>query len=321
MNFHKRKKHTRLFKVLFLLIGVVFPLWLTLFIYSQFFEVDTDEAHRLNNAVNQRNYEFARGNSFGFTDRERMSDKPPHIFRIAVLGDSYIWGDGMPYQKIWSHKLEVKLLADYDSLEIMHWGINGWSTLDEFNFFKEHGKDFEVDLLIIGWVSNDPDVGRMKQVEPGDPAKEYPLLNKILPPLAQSLINHKRDNDYDKWEKELYTQKNLKEYQKVLKDFSNYLALQHTPSLYVLTPCNFEKEEEKEFAMVRPIIAAAGFPCLDIFPSGKERFKQYSAMELRANPVNAHPGDSLTEFFANEVKAYLERNNYLKSVPAKQKYQ
>ena len=105
-------------------------------------------AYTFNDSINRRNAEYAKGNSFGFTDRERTRTKPKGVFRIAVLGDSFIWGSGLDYEQIWSHKLERKLLAEYDSIEVMSWGLCGWSTLDEFNFYKEHGKDFDIDLLM-----------------------------------------------------------------------------------------------------------------------------------------------------------------------------
>ena len=43
----------------------------------------------------------------------------------------------MPYEQVWSHLLEKKILAKYDSVEVLHWGRCGWSTLDEINFFKQ----------------------------------------------------------------------------------------------------------------------------------------------------------------------------------------
>src|ERR1700749_3010656 len=73
----------------------------------------------LNKAINDQNTAYAKGNTFGFTDKERTPQTPKVKYRIAVLGDSFIWGDVLPYQKVWSHKLEAQLLAQYDSIEVI----------------------------------------------------------------------------------------------------------------------------------------------------------------------------------------------------------
>src|SRR4051812_13244556 len=86
---------------------------------ARLFSDDKRDARELNERTNKRNEEYAKLNQFEFTDRNHTPDKPKGIFRIAVLGDSFIWGDGLPYENIWSHKLETKLSAEYDSLEVL----------------------------------------------------------------------------------------------------------------------------------------------------------------------------------------------------------
>ena len=105
-------KRIRIYKII---AGVIFGL-LLLVLVSEVMDVadsfDSD-GYELNKRVNERNQQYANTNVFGFTDKERTMRKPKGVFRIAVLGDSFIWGDGLPYEKVWSHKLEQRLEAKY----------------------------------------------------------------------------------------------------------------------------------------------------------------------------------------------------------------
>ena len=297
---------------------LLFSLLVILLIYIFTRVTHTGDVTAINNndAINQRNLIYSRGNSFGFTDKERKTDKPKGVFRIAVLGDSFIWGDGLPYDMVWSHKLEKKLLRDYDSIEVIHWGKNGWSTLDEFNFFKEHGKDYDIDMIIVGWVDNDPDIGTIPHVVPGNAAKEFPLLYKINQPLANVMQCFKKNYEYKDWLSQLYGDKNLEDYQHVLCAFQQYIAQRNIKLLFVMTPgSEFGNNTKKHFDLVRPMFTKANLAYLDLFDPVKKRLAHYSPQELLANPANGHPGELMTEEFAAEVMDYIVKNSYLQGVP------
>jgi hypothetical protein len=304
------RNQLRLNKIIYT-AGYVLLILLVLFLLNKVYYPANGDPNELNNAINTRNSEYARQNPFGFTDKKRSDKKQHGTYRIAVLGDSFIWGDGMPYEKVWSHKLETKLLMEYDSIEIMQWGKNGWSTLDEFNFFKEHGKDFDVDLLIIAWVDNDLDIGKIPPVHAIDPAKEMPVLNKICAPLAEAWIGHKEDRAYSAWMKKIYDKQNLEEYMNLLKNMGAYLDSLHLRGLYVMTPGPFDNNEEQHFSLMEPVLRNSGLPCVNLYPALYQKLHQYSNKELIANPVNGHPGEIMTEAIASEVEAYLKSKHYL----------
>jgi hypothetical protein len=110
----------------------------------------------LNNRINQIHQDKARLNSHGFNDNEYSLLKPPGVTRIAVLGDSFVWGVGVDDRVIWTHKLEYMLNQNGVRSEILNWGKPGWSTLDEYRFLKSDGIHYEIDLLLVDFVVNDP---------------------------------------------------------------------------------------------------------------------------------------------------------------------
>ncbi len=73
---------------------------------------------------------------------------------IVILGASYIWGSGLKPGFRWPDKLNNKL----NNCEIHSFGANGWSSLDKFQFYQSRLKHLKFDHLIIGYVTNDPDL-------------------------------------------------------------------------------------------------------------------------------------------------------------------
>ncbi len=304
---------TTQFKVIGAALALV-PLVILIKLGVDFFKMPGGGDYALNDAINKRNDSCASTNLFGFTDRNHTPAKPKGIFRIAVLGDSFIWGDGLPYEQAWSHKLERKLLAKYDSVEVLHWGNCGWSTLDEFNFYKQHGKDYDINLLIIGWVDNDPDVGKWPEIRPLSVEQAYPILSQVYPTLARRWANSQEIIVTNKWYEHLYSDENLKDYEKLLTDFHDSLSAQKVESLVVMTPSPFLKFANWKFAKAEPLIRQSGFPCFNLYGPAQKKLGNYSLAQLQANPVNGHPGLLMTEEFANEVMEYLEGNHYLDSL-------
>lgn len=173
----------------------------------------THQDKSLNEEINQENRANSKKHPHGFNDAVRPMEKAPGVYRVAVLGDSFVWGDGVPYEQIWSHKLERLLLTAHPGkVEVLSWGLRGWSTLDEYTFLKQHGINYHIDLVIVGFVTNDPDMGLYKQryFRIHDVSGFGPL-RKILPNAVdfigertESLISKLFDLGYGNWEQKLY---------------------------------------------------------------------------------------------------------------------
>ena len=100
-------------------------------------------------------FQQAKKHPFGFNDRVVEFSKLPQERRVAVLGDSFVYGDGLHNEDRWSVRFEKLLRVRHPDLQVLHWGRNGWSTFDEFNFLKQYGGALGVDLLLVGFVTND----------------------------------------------------------------------------------------------------------------------------------------------------------------------
>jgi hypothetical protein len=81
-------------------------------------------------------------------DVERQVDKKPGVFRIAVFGDSMTEGVQVDLEQTYTQQLEKLLLARGLSVEVLNFGMNGYSPLSGFLLYDTYGKTFHPDLVI-----------------------------------------------------------------------------------------------------------------------------------------------------------------------------
>lgn len=72
-------------------------------------------------------------NSIGLRERE-LNKRPKAEKTILVLGDSFIWGDGLPVESLVTTKLEKKLNQIGYNVEVVNGGGGGGNAESEYNF-------------------------------------------------------------------------------------------------------------------------------------------------------------------------------------------
>lgn len=97
-----------------------------------------------------------RTNSYGMRGPERAPAKRPGVFRIALLGDSYAFGWGVEEEQTFAVQLE-RLLSNERAapVEVLNFGVPGYSTFQQVTQFLDERRDFEVDLVLVFFVDND----------------------------------------------------------------------------------------------------------------------------------------------------------------------
>lgn len=81
-----------------------------------------------------------RINRFGFRDRD-WADKPPGVYRIAVLGDSFTAAVQVPLEVAWWRQVEGRLQAcDYrdQALEVMNFAVSGYGMAQQLETLRHH---------------------------------------------------------------------------------------------------------------------------------------------------------------------------------------
>ncbi len=106
-----------------------------------------------------------RANSRGIRERELPIPKPPDVFRIVALGDSFTLGEGVRVEDTWPRQLEGVLRRYYPGrvLEVINAGVNAYDIRQELEHYRRNMREYEPDMVILAMVWND--------ARPGDAAR------------------------------------------------------------------------------------------------------------------------------------------------------
>lgn len=247
---------------------------------------------------NLRNFfhgEMITTNSLGMRDDEPQPEGDDSLHRIAVLGDSFTFGLGVPDNRTYSNALEnlLNTRIDGEKFEVLNFGVSGYSTRDEALVLKYKAMDWDLDLVVVGYYLNDP------EIEPAQPLHSYyqdPRWwqhSNLLRLVAQN--KHKWDmwrlgsGDYLRY---LHATEGGK-WQSVVEalgDIEQLAAEREIPVLLVIFPyvtiatwADYAYEDLHE--QVRDAAIATGIYALDL----RDDFSKYPADLLIVGKKNRHP--------------------------------
>jgi len=95
-------------------------------------------------------------NSHGFRDFERTYEKPPGVFRIVVLGDSYVEGFQVPLENAFPAQLEKQLNGQSTGgrrYEVIALGQSGFGTAEEYLRYLNFGTQYSPDLVLLAFLT------------------------------------------------------------------------------------------------------------------------------------------------------------------------
>lgn len=97
-------------------------------------------------------------NRYGFREREFEVPKPPGVYRVMVLGDSFTWGYGLSLEERYSAIAEARLnqASVGRRFEVLTFAIPGYSTIRQRNLLDHYKLEVEPDLIVVGFCLNDP---------------------------------------------------------------------------------------------------------------------------------------------------------------------
>jgi len=91
-------------------------------------------------------------NADGFRDAPHAEAKAPGAYRVAVLGDSFVFGSGVPQESILTRRLAARL---GNGFEIVNLGVPGYGTDQELLTLRRWGRKLSPDLVLVGFFWND----------------------------------------------------------------------------------------------------------------------------------------------------------------------
>jgi hypothetical protein len=135
------------------------------------------------------------------------------------------------------------------------------------------------------------------------------IFYRIFPTLTDKLWNIVYKRNYANWMNNLYEEENLGKYNKLLDSLHNRILADHVTHFYVLTPSCLPGGCYSKYDSIRPHLQKLGFDVLEVNKACKMQLADCTDDELKANPVNYHPGTYLTDVFSSEVFNYIQQEH------------
>ena len=123
---------------------------------------------------------YVKINSLGYRDVEHTREKPPGVFRIAVLGDSMTEARQVSIADTFCKQLEKRLSGrpEFGNLkvEVLNFGIGGYGTDQELLTLRLHVLDFSPDLVMLAFCPGNDVAGNSRQLILNPERKPFYLL-------------------------------------------------------------------------------------------------------------------------------------------------
>ncbi len=295
-----------------------------------------------NLARGQVNQKPADGNWLWRSTGFPVTEQATKSRRILVIGDSYVWGDGYANMNdLWWRQLQRELTRrGYNQVEVIAAGLNGASTRNQLEQARQLVPVYKPDLLIWGYVANDPDewvngkrvVKRI--VENMPPDRALWLLNElasrdILPRLSYQLKKAREGKIIERmsgeehgyylseWTMKLLEGENFELYKNTIKELGRFQAESGIPGFMIALPNNPDEQHfSVRYDKIRPLMQSANLEFYDILNDyvawsatliDGEKFVELGRdHRWGINPADGHPGTSSTYFYAVKAADFLE---------------
>jgi hypothetical protein len=94
-------------------------------------------------------------NSLGWRDKEYTLKKPANTIRILILGDSFVFGEGVESSEIFGNVLEDMLNSQPQEMthyEVFTMGVGGYTTDNEYLQYQDKGLKYDADIVILAML-------------------------------------------------------------------------------------------------------------------------------------------------------------------------
>jgi len=125
---------------------------------------------------------YIRINSAGMRDdREINKEKPPGIYRIAVLGDSYAEAlqvdVSLAFWRILEKKINECGFSRDKRVEVINFGCSAYSTAQELIMLRQYAGSYNPDMVILAFLSGNDVRDNSKEIVGSDRRPYFHLLN------------------------------------------------------------------------------------------------------------------------------------------------
>jgi lysophospholipase L1-like esterase len=96
-------------------------------------------------------------NSLGFRDVEYPGTPPDEGVRLVVLGDSFTFGQGVPFSDVYTEILEHELSQAVAPVhvEVINFGVQGYTVQDEVATYLDIARELRPQIALLAMIADD----------------------------------------------------------------------------------------------------------------------------------------------------------------------
>jgi len=244
-------------------------------------------------------------NERGLRDRPILP-KGKEEFRVLALGDSIVFGWGVPQDQIFPVRLEQLLERRMGRpVRVINSGVGGYNTVQEVAYFKEEGITFQPDLVLLTYVENDIDETPDHLIT--DHRGEQSFLQMVMRPVEKlwlyRLVQHAHGYGFnvrdDHRPQALSSRKGWDDSLSALDELVSMCRARNVPLMIFYYRLNVDADNP----LLADVIAhAKGFPVKDVGPW----FAGQDILTLIVSKIDPHPNAEAHRFLAEHMAIDIE---------------
>jgi len=252
-------------------------------------------------------------NSQGFRDREFSVKKDENVKRIMFLGDSFTLGWGVPFDSIYSKKLERGINKTEPKFEVINLGIGNYNTSMEIELFKQKGIQFDPDYIILMFFINDaePTPATTTSFKYSMIKNSY-LMAFLFDRYVKLRASFDQQFDWRKYYSELYNENSpaLEKCRQALKELADICRKKDIGLLFVNIP---ELRELKEYSLamatdfIRVAAEEENVSFLDLLPV----LRKHEPLSLWVTPEDPHANEKANTIIADAILDKIKSENLI----------
>ena len=108
-------------------------------------------------------------NAEGFRDVEHPLVKPPGTTRIAVLGDSFVFGSGVAFDQIITSRMQALAPERGWDVEVLNFGVTGTGPVNMLRLWEQVVSRYRPDIVIIAVYAGNDASDALRESKEGRP--------------------------------------------------------------------------------------------------------------------------------------------------------
>jgi len=280
----------------------------------------------LNDIFSKKNckYYYDNINSLQFRDIEHKLDKAKDIYRVLILGDSFAYGVGVPFNNIFPRLVEKKWNKMHPSsrIEVINCARPGWNTEKEISFCFDTFLPYKPDLIIISYVLNDTEclmhnknitLKYWQELSFHEPKSKIVRFifkkSELFRYLFNRIENTRIRREFFRIKKELYKDENVcyGYFKKAVEDLAIAKKKNGFDVLVIIFPYFNMSLQDYPFLdlhrQVSSIFREAGCDVIDLY----DYYKIYKSEQLKVCAADAHPNVLANDIAADVILRYLQQ--------------